>query len=825
MGTIAPMSGSSMPPQRVTAHDEAARDEDCFAQDGLPRRFGRYNLLRLLARGGMGQVFLASTTGVEGAERPVVVKVIRREYAKDPNFLARFLDEARVQAQLQHSGVAQVLEADTHEPSADPYVVIEYIEGRSLGNIRQRAAEVGLRLRWEDAVAIGTQVMDALAHIHERKDPAGRPLAIVHRDLSPHNVMVGYSGEIKIIDFGTARGQNRRCRTVAGVVFAKPGYVAPEVANGEPGDARVDLYAAGIMIWELCAGRRFLQGDPSEHLAAVARNACNVPAIASLVGAPAELDTVIAKLTAFDRDSRYDSSRIAAAQLATLLSSSPPLPNGERGVRARVAQLAYELYPTEPGRSRRRFAKLVATARTTVEPWEQAPSPEPPATTESPAAEADLLAGTRYRLRQEIGRGASSVVYEAEHLDLGRHAAVKVLHAEHTHSKDYAARFRREARALSRVVHPGLVRVYDFGQAGDGRLFCAMELLEGQTLRARLDQGEPLDWKAALRIARQCCLALEAAHGHGVVHRDIKPANIFLANEGRAKLIDFSLAKTAEEVGDAPADDARGADGAADEAAGAMTVFGTPDYMAPEQAAGGRVDACADVYALGCVLYEMLTGRLPFVGKGVVGVLDAKLRGNPEPVRDRAPNRSLPRSVDRLVMKALARHPSRRFQSAMEMADAIELCLDEPSRVRARRRAAGYSIVAAVMAFAVVLLGRQLLPTMRALPAHVGEAQAQAPTQGETPELGAPPAPAASHAAPTPVVRPTAPRKAHPASSAPSTATHAAPVEPEDANEAPAEEPVAPGDGAIRVQVDKAHGGPHAASVVLVIPDEEASDP
>ncbi len=263
---------------------------DCFSRHGLPRRFGRYHLLRMLARGGMGEVFLASTTGVEGAERPLVIKVIRREYAKDPNFLARFLDEARVQAQLHHSGVAQVLEAATHEPTGDPYVVIEHVEGRSLGNVRRRIADVGARVSWEDAVAISTLVTEALAYIHERCAATGKPLQIVHRDLSPHNVMVGYGGEVKIIDFGTARGENRRCHTVAGVVFAKPGYVAPEVANGDSGDARVDLYAAGVMLWELCAGRRFLQEEAADHMAAVARNERHLPPIAGLVGAPAELD-------------------------------------------------------------------------------------------------------------------------------------------------------------------------------------------------------------------------------------------------------------------------------------------------------------------------------------------------------------------------------------------------------------------------------------------------------------------------------------------------------------------------------------------------------
>ena len=694
--------------------EESSRDStslhDCFESEGLPRRFGRYLLLRLLARGGMGQVFLGSTTGVEGAERPVVVKVIRREHARDPNFLARFLDEARVQAQLHHSGVAQVLEAATHEPTGDPYVVMEYVEGRSLGNVRRRIADVGLRLRWQEAVAIGALVTEALAYIHERKDASGRPLSIVHRDLSPHNVMVGYGGEVKIIDFGTARGQNRRCHTVAGVVFAKPGYVAPEVANGDSGDFRVDLYAAGIMIWELCAGRRFLQGDAKEHTAKVAAGNLSLPPIANLVGAPSALDRVIAGLTAFDRDDRFESTRVATAKLAALLSEAPPLPNGERGTRARVAQLMYNLYPAQPGRTRRDVARLIKSARKApeVKAWEPPPEPEP-----EPVVEEDdaRLIGTRYRIRREIGRGASSIVYEGEHIDLGRRVAIKVLDADHTCSREFALRFRREARALSRLHHPGLVRVFDFGQAPDGRLFCVMELLEGRTLREELEREDAMPWKRALRIARRVCLALAVAHRHDLVHRDIKPENLFITSGDQVKILDFGLARSIQELGDKSGDQ--------DGDLGSMTLFGTPEYMAPEQIASGRVDHRADIYALGCVLYEMLTSRLPFVETSSVRVLDAKLKGSPESPRDRAPNRRIPRSVSRLTSRALARHASRRFTSAKEMAETICEALDEPTRGRARRRAAGAAVLAAVMGFALVLIVQQARPWLEALPSQL----------------------------------------------------------------------------------------------------------
>jgi serine/threonine protein kinase len=664
----------------------------------LPRSLGRYLLLRRIARGGMGEVFLASTTGLEGAERPVVVKIIRREHARDPSFIARFLDEARVQAQLQHSGVAQVLEATIDDRTGEPYAVVEYVEGKSLGDLRGRAVQTGHAIGWADAVAIATLVAEALAHVHERQDASGRALAIVHRDLSPQNVMVSFAGDCKIIDFGTARGQNRRCHTVAGVVFAKPGYVAPEVANGDPGDARVDLYALGVMLWELCAGRRFLQGDASAHMAQVARNAKNPPPLAAALGAPEELDAIIAKLTTFDRDQRYLAARAAGADLARLLGAAPPLPNGERGVRARTAQLMKALFASEQGRTRREFERLVAAAR---ELRGNLPTPKGgPATAapEGPASapgedEEGLLPGTRYRLLREVGRGSSSVVHEAEHVDLGRRVALKVLGLEHSRSADFAARFRREARALAKLRHDGLVVIHDVGQASDGRLFCVMDLLDGETLEAFLARERGVDWREALGIARRALDALEVAHAAGIVHRDVKPANLFLLAEGGLKILDFGLAKGPDDGGATDASKRAG-----------FTLFGTPEYMAPEQAALGQIDARADLYAVGCVLYEMITGRLPFVGPSSVAILDAKIKGSPERPRDRAPARGIPEAVDELVVRALARHPSVRFQTASELRQAIDAALAEPARQRARRRRAGLGAIAAMLALGAVLV-------------------------------------------------------------------------------------------------------------------------
>lgn len=678
------------------------------AEDQLPRRFGRLTLLRRLARGGMGEVYLASTGGIEGAERACVVKIIRREHAGDGSFRARFLDETRIQAQLQHPGVAQILEAATTEDDC-PYAVVEYVEGRHLGEVLTRCAQLGLRLAWEDAVALAITLGDALAHVHERTDVSGRPLEIAHRDLSPQNVMVGYAGDLKLIDFGTARGENRRCRTVSGVVYAKPGYVAPEVANQTPGGAPADLYAFGVMFWEIVAGRRFLQGSPVEHQAAVARGELTPPPVAAEVGAPPELDGIIARLTAPKITDRYPSARAAVSDLVVLLKRGASLADGDRSVRGRIAHTMQRLYPAEPARSRADFARRAAQARrlTPKEHGVPAPSPVPPRS-EVESAEG-LLPGTRYRLVRPLAVGAMGEVFEACHVDLGRPVALKVLPRAASGSAERRQRFRTEARAIARLAHDNLVTLHDFGIAADGRFYYAMELLEGEALETCLGRG-PLDWRRAVEIAMQACSALEAAHGAGVIHRDITPANLFLTAQGTVKLLDFGVARFATDPT---------AEGDAQPA-----VVGTPEYLAPEQAAGADADERADIYALGAVLYEMVTGLPPHLlgprdTLNVPALLTAKISATPPAPRACAPERDVPVTLDHIIVQALSREPQRRFPTAAALRAELAACLREPERRRRQRLAyvgAGVASAAAAFGLLMALGGGTSLPVPATAP-------------------------------------------------------------------------------------------------------------
>jgi serine/threonine-protein kinase len=424
------------------------------------------------------------------------------------------------------------------------------------------------------------------------------------------------------------------------------------------------------------AGRRFLTGEAAEHMAAVAAGERHPGPLQQLCDAPHELDALIGRLTATDPEQRC-TAREATAELAQLLKRAPSLANGERSVRSRVAHLMQRLYPAEPARSRAEFARLVGAARDVVPelPTRSSPPAMPPPSPVPGDTDPTLLAGTRYRLGREIGRGAVGIVYEAHHLDLGRTVALKVLNAECAPGSDLGQRFRSEARAIAQLDHENLVRLHDFGTAADGRPFYAMELLEGEALDRYLVREKGMDWREAMRVGVQACRALEAAHRAGVIHRDIKPGNLFLTRNGAVKLLDFGVAKRAAEVERSDSQSSPG-----------VMIVGTPEYMAPEQAAGGAADERSDIYALGVVLYELVTGRLPHVAPSTVALLDAKVRKVPESPRDRAPQRGLPQMVDQAIQHALESDPNKRFQSAADMREALQAALREPEVMRHRRR-------------------------------------------------------------------------------------------------------------------------------------------
>jgi serine/threonine-protein kinase len=286
----------------------------------------------------------------------------------------------------------------------------------------------------------------------------------------------------------------------------------------------------------------------------------------------------------------------------------------------------------------------------------------PPGGGASPALTAEALVGTivdgRYRIVAHIASGGMGAVFRAEHVYMHSPLALKILRAELADSPDIAERFRREAQISASLDHPNIVRVNDFGRTPEGMLFLAMELLEGESLRARIDRERPLKLDDALPILIEIASALALAHARGIVHRDLKPENVFLQRRGSAgttvKVLDFGIAKLL----DGP--------GAALTQAG--LVLGTPRYIAPEQATGSAIDARSDVYALGLLAWRMLSGRHPFDGKDTKALLLAQVSETIPPIR--LEHAALAGVIDRACRK----NPSERFADGRALLDALEAC-------------------------------------------------------------------------------------------------------------------------------------------------------
>jgi len=678
-----------------------------------------YTLLRPFR--GPGEAYLAATAAGELCVVQIAPGALQQPALESQ--LSAWLAVANDRAQLRHPALVALLDAGTIDDSL--FVVTEYVPGRDLQELlaqaqtRQRSLPVQLLLH------IARELSRGLAHLHSSTaavDGVGAR-AIGHGAVLAENTLCGWDGQVQLAD-----------RDLSGL-FAAAGLrtplsrLRPPRAGSDapkPPTAAADLSALATMLSDSAGGALL---GLSSALLSLFQQATGGKGSAPPWALPISAEDLRLSLT---------------RELARLRAGRPD----SDGETAQLRQLLAEVFGEQGDNERHEAERWIDAVRRTATRSSGRPGSQPSVTSdgpgrsddgkparasgpqasaakisgelrstggsgESPSTTADaLVIDGRYRLLRLIGIGGMGAVYEAQHVAIGKRIAVKVLHQQFSQHPDLVERLRREAQAASRIGHPNIVDVIDFGYTSDGSAYIAMEYLEGTDLGAILRNEGRVQEPRALRIGLQTARALAAAHRAGIVHRDLKPENIFLVRplpsslggaysgplpersarvelgEGEAefdlvKVLDFGVAGHLGAGGAWPAlppsqlpptSPLRQLPGSARLTNPGLAV-GTPEYMAPEQALGQEVDARADIYAVGTLLFEMLCGRVPFVASSAAELLALKTGMAPPSPRTFAPTISF--QLETLILRCLSQKSEDRPQSMEEVERGlVELARD-----------------------------------------------------------------------------------------------------------------------------------------------------
>ncbi|MGA8027102.1 MAG: protein kinase [Bryobacteraceae bacterium] len=436
----------------------------------------RYEILQRLGRGGMGVVYQALDRELN---RVIALKTIRPDLASNAAALRRFKQETLLARQISHRNVVRIF--DLGVAGALRFITMEFVEGEDLSSRLQRLG----RFAPSDGLEVMKQVCAGLEAAHAED--------VVHRDLKPHNVLIDARGHIRIMDFGLARSLEQTGLTRTGMMVGTPDYISPEQVLGERGDSRSDLFAFGVMSYELLTGE--LPFAAGSLIDAVLKRTQERAKPLELVdpALPKRLCRIVMRCLEPDPARRYQTANDV---LNDLNASDEQLP------------------------------------RATVAPRSGALSP-------------GMMLGSRYRIEAEAGEGGMGKVYRAWDVELNRAVAVKVVRPELARNPEALDRLKQEISLASRISHRNVMRIHDLGQA-DGVLFVSMAWVDGEDLGHLLRRAGPLPEERVLELALEICAGLEAAHEQGIIHRDLKPANILLDSAGHACIADFGLARTLE---------------------------------------------------------------------------------------------------------------------------------------------------------------------------------------------------------------------------------------------------------------------------------------
>ncbi|HJX27185.1 MAG TPA: serine/threonine-protein kinase, partial [Thermoanaerobaculia bacterium] len=445
---------------------------------------------------------------------------------------------------------------------------------------------------------------------------------LVHGDLRPSCVLLTPEGP-RIAAFGLGELLGSGPAAADGATF----YRAPERLRGAPPSPSADVWSLGVLLYEMLAGRPPFHGDDEEERAAAVLEASPLPLARGL----RQIERVVLGALRKRPEERW-------ADGAAMLGALRAVPQG-LGTDSELAPTVVDI-PLLPGETGPHRARP-----------EQRTGPEGLSPRDLPS----------YRLGEVLGSGGMAVVYRAEDLRLGRTVALKFLAPELSRDPGAKRQFLREARAASALDHPNVCTIHEVGETGDGQICLAMPWYDGETVRHRIQRGL-LDPAEAVEIAIQVAQGLAKAHRLGIVHRDIKPANLMITADGVVKILDFGLAQLAGGTG-AQTGEPRG---------------GTVAYMSPEQAGGQGMDGRTDLWSLGVVLYEMLTGRKPFRGDREQGIFYSILHSDPEPVARARPTPDVPPELERIVARLLAKKREERYPDAESLLADLRAVALEP---------------------------------------------------------------------------------------------------------------------------------------------------
>ena len=460
---------------------------------------------------------------------------------------------------------------------------------------------------------------------------------VVHRDLKPQNIMVDAQGRVYLMDFGLARSMELVGMTRTGALLGTPAYMSPEQAKGEKLDARTDLFSLGVIFYELVTGTLPYQAE--SMMATLIKRAKEPPTPPKELepSIPPAINECIMKCLQIKLDRRYQTAGEILADLgfaSSLQTSSVQSVISSQSVFDVASKLA-------PGSQ----------------------------------------FGPRYRIDTLLGEGGMGKVYKAYDSDLDRIVALKLVRPELASNPVSMDRLKQELLLASRVSHKNILRIHDLGDVG-GLKFISMAYVDGKDLHNLIAAEGKLPIDRAIAITRLLCLALEAAHHEGVVHRDLKPQNVLMDSSGQVFVSDFGLAKSLE--------------GPSTMATTAGEVLGTPRYMSPEQAESKSADHRSDIYSLGLILYEMVTGDLPFGSDSIMQTMYQRVTQDPKPPQYLNPD--VPDYLSKIILRCLKRDPEERYQHAGEVIADLDRGAGAPVEISGAANASAAALTPAAPA-------------------------------------------------------------------------------------------------------------------------------